>query len=311
MTVKEVILNTSSGELDVELNDNSSFRVNIGEVIVATKDSYGNPVYMTGGEEVLLGGAGGSGITSEQAVDAVAAALTTGTHSGVTVAYDDTGNKINLTVTASGSGVQVNSDWNASAGVAQILNKPTIPTQYTDEMAQDAVAAALAAGTHTNITVTYDDANNKINLAATAGGSGGSYVKRKVNLTANTGTATCLLVGFGTQAQLDAVTVVVDSSGTLVTIGNVTGGLVIQSATINYTDGFTGSATTTFEIKWPAPFGATTLDQISYPDLLIWNAASMRQNQTFIEVSIATGNISLKKTGLTGGTGLIMKAVCI
>jgi len=40
---------------------------------------------------------------------------------------------------------------------------------YTDEMAQDAVAAALAAGTHTDITVTYDDANNKISLANTGG----------------------------------------------------------------------------------------------------------------------------------------------
>ena len=35
---------------------------------------------------------------------------------------------------------------------------------FTDERAQDAVAAALAAGTHTNITVTYDDNTNSISL---------------------------------------------------------------------------------------------------------------------------------------------------
>jgi hypothetical protein len=32
---------------------------------------------------------------------------------------------------------------------------------FTDERAQDAIATAIAAGTHTNITITYDDDNNK------------------------------------------------------------------------------------------------------------------------------------------------------
>ena len=47
-----------------------------------------------------------------------------------------------------------------------------IPTQYTDEMAQDAVGAAIAAGTQTGISVTYDDANNKIDFTVTASGAG-------------------------------------------------------------------------------------------------------------------------------------------
>jgi hypothetical protein len=34
---------------------------------------------------------------------------------------------------------------------------------YTDERAQDAVGAAINAGIQTGITVTYDDANNRIN----------------------------------------------------------------------------------------------------------------------------------------------------
>ena len=38
---------------------------------------------------------------------------------------------------------------------------------YTNEMAQDAVNTALQAGTHTNITVTYNDAANSISLANT------------------------------------------------------------------------------------------------------------------------------------------------
>jgi Major tropism determinant N-terminal domain len=40
---------------------------------------------------------------------------------------------------------------------------------FSNELAQDATALALAAGTHTNITVTYDDANNAISLAAAPG----------------------------------------------------------------------------------------------------------------------------------------------
>ena len=51
---------------------------------------------------------------------------------------------------------------------------PDITTQlYTDEKAQDAVAAMFANGTHTNITFTYDDANNAISASATGGGGGG------------------------------------------------------------------------------------------------------------------------------------------
>ena len=51
---------------------------------------------------------------------------------------------------------------------------PNISTQlYTDEKAQDAIATMFANGTHTNITFTYDDANNSISATAQAGGGGG------------------------------------------------------------------------------------------------------------------------------------------
>jgi hypothetical protein len=40
---------------------------------------------------------------------------------------------------------------------------------FTDERAQDAVAAAIAAGSHANITITYDDANNSLSLQAENG----------------------------------------------------------------------------------------------------------------------------------------------
>lgn len=43
---------------------------------------------------------------------------------------------------AAGAEVNVQSDWNATSGDAQILNKPTIPAAYTDAEAVSAVAAA-------------------------------------------------------------------------------------------------------------------------------------------------------------------------
>lgn len=74
--------------------------------------------------------------TTERAQDATAAALAAGTHTNITVTYDDDNNKISL---------------EAAPG-------------YVDEQAVDAVATALANGTHTNITVDYSDSTNAISL---------------------------------------------------------------------------------------------------------------------------------------------------
>jgi len=57
---------------------------------------------------------------------------------------------------------------NNSTDVASIDYKvrDLISKIYTNEMAQDTIAAALAAGTHTNITVGYDDVANSLSLTA-------------------------------------------------------------------------------------------------------------------------------------------------
>jgi hypothetical protein len=47
--------------------------------------------------------------------------------------------KTKLSGIATGAEVNVQSDWNSSSGDNQILNKPTIPTQYTDALALSAV----------------------------------------------------------------------------------------------------------------------------------------------------------------------------
>jgi hypothetical protein len=45
-----------------------------------------------------------------------------------------------------------------------VVNFEVAPSEAITELAQDAVAEALAAGSHTNITVDYDDENNSISL---------------------------------------------------------------------------------------------------------------------------------------------------
>ena len=95
--------------------------------------------------------------TAELATKAFAASLLTGaTKSNITI----TGDKNGLTITAE-NGV---SDSNTDNLVEGSTNK-----YFTNERAQDAVADAIAAGTHSNITITYDDQNNKFNFAAENG----------------------------------------------------------------------------------------------------------------------------------------------
>lgn len=73
---------------------------------------------------------------------------------------------------------QVNSDWNASSGVAEILNKPTIPTVNDATITlQDGNGTALGS-------FTTNDANNQT-ITIPAGGGGNEW--------------------FGTQAQFDAL----------------------------------------------------------------------------------------------------------
>lgn len=95
-----------------------------------------------------VGAGASSSTTTEDIQDAAAALLTSGTHSGITFAYDDAGNRVNATV----------------AGAAG--------TSYTDEQAQDAAAALFAAGSHTGIVFSYDDAANKMSATVTAAGAG-------------------------------------------------------------------------------------------------------------------------------------------
>ena len=105
----------------------------------------------------------GSNNTSNQALlNLVPASGTTDTiefggSNGTDVAWDSANNKITINSTA-----PVQSDWNASSGLAQILNKPSIPSAYTLPTASVSVLGGIKIGS--NLTI---DANGV--LSANAG----------------------------------------------------------------------------------------------------------------------------------------------
>ena len=133
----------------------------------------------------------------------------------------------------------------AKLGVDNSTNTATIDYKvrdliskiYTNEMAQDTIAAALAAGTHGNITVAYDDVANSLSLTATyddeevmdaiatslTAGTGitKTYndVANTITLAVDTSVIATLVNGYVPQSQLDIDERIQDVAAKLITDG--------------------------------------------------------------------------------------------
>lgn len=70
------------------------------------------------------------------------------------------------------------------------INEGTTNKYFTDERAQDAIAAAIAAGTQTNITITYDDNAGSLSFNASGGVSSLTGTANEVEVSASTGAVT-------------------------------------------------------------------------------------------------------------------------
>jgi len=158
--------------------------------------------------------------TDELAQDAAAAALAAGTHTNITVTYNDNANSISLA---------------AAPG-------------YVDEQAVDAVAAALAAGTHTNITVGYNDAGNAISLT-------GAVTYTDENAQDAVGNA----VGTGLSYNDSTGAISVDTSTIQARVTNVT------DTEIGYLDGVTSAIQTQLNDKLASATASTTYAPIASP----------------------------------------------
>ena len=105
--------------------------------------------------------------------------------------------------------------------VRQLETNPT----YTNEEAVDAVASALAAGTHSNITINYNDAGNSISISAAAGYTNEEAVDAvAAALTQSSG------ISIVYNDSANTITISVDSSVVLKTGATMTGALTLSGA---------------------------------------------------------------------------------
>lgn len=152
--------------------------------------------YNDAGDAISLAVSGISAYTAENAMDDIAAMFAAGTHSsGAAFSYNDAGNAMSLTLTIATLLDQISSTrgtilyrgasgWAAlspgtsgnvlqSGGAGADPSWTAAAASYTNENAMDAIAAMLAAGSHTNITVTYNDAGDAMSLAMNTALTGG------------------------------------------------------------------------------------------------------------------------------------------
>jgi len=156
--------------------------------------------------DALTEGSTNKYFTDERAQDAVATALAAGTHTNITVSYNDASNSLSLA---------------AAPG-------------YVDEQAVDAVAAALAAGTHTNISVGYNDAGNAISLT-------GAVTYTDENAQDAIGNA----VGIGLSYNDTTGAISVDTTAIQAKVANV------DDTEIGYLNGVTSAIQTQINLKAP------------------------------------------------------------
>ncbi len=75
----------------------------------------------------------------------------------------------NITITGNGSGLTITAENGVADSNTDNLSEGSNNLYFTNERAQDAIANAIAAGSHSNITITYDDNTNKFTFAAENG----------------------------------------------------------------------------------------------------------------------------------------------
>ena len=212
-----------------------------------------------------------------------------------------------------------------------------LPTQYTDELAQDAAAAALAAGTHTNITVTYNDNANSISLAAAPG-----YVDEQavdaVAAALAAGTHTNITVGYNdvgnaisltgavTYTDENAQDAVGNAVGTGLSYNDTTGAISVDTTAIQakvanvddteigYLNGVTSGIQTQIDNK-ASLSGATFTGAVSGTSLtlsgdLTVNGTTTTLNSTTISVddkNIELGSVATPSDATADGGGITLK----
>ncbi len=126
------------------------------------------------------------------------------------------------------------------------------------------------------------------------------YVFRSVVVNNGVGTANVSISAFGSQVDLDSVSIT--AAGAVLLISGVPVELKMQTLSVAYPAGY--NSTTGFSIQYPELFGRITSTDMNIPLLVVYNDGnpSVMQPTTNTNYSITGGVVQVQKTGLVSGT---------
>ncbi len=155
-------------------------------------------------------------------------------------------------------------------------------------------------GTTAQVLAKTSGSDYDVQWVTPSAGAGGSFIDRVMTVNNGIADATVVLVGFGTQSDLDAV--VASAAGSTLQITNVPSTLKLQKINISYPAGY--NTTTAFAIQYPEPFGRTTATGMAIPLMLMFNdgTPSVMQATTTTNYSVTGGVVQMQKTGLVANT---------
>jgi hypothetical protein len=204
---------------------------------------------------------------------------------------------------------QINSDWNAVSGLAQILNKPTIPTQYTDALARAAITLSSNSPTGTTSTLTYNTGSGAFTFTSAAALVSGTTIKT-VNSNSLLGSGN---VSVGTVTSVSGTGTVsgislggtVTGSGSLSLSGTLSG---ITNANLNGTAGITNANLANSTISGVSLGGS--LFSLTAGTNVSFSTGSTYNGSQAITVNVATGaGYTLPAATTTTLGGVIVPAV--
>jgi len=201
--------------------------------------------------------------------------------SGTVVTTGDTGSVTNAMLAGSianeklsNSAITINGTSTSLGGTRTLVTDDIAedgsPTNlwFTDERAQDAVATAIANGTQTNITITYNDQNNSLSFNASGGVSSIAGTANQITASASTGAVTLSLpnaVTFPGTVTLNADPANPLEAATKQYVDSVAEGLHIHAASVAAT---TANLTATYS-NGTAGVGATLTNNGTQAALVI------------------------------------------
>jgi hypothetical protein len=194
-----------------------NFRVKNGLVVEGTTATVNGHNILTANNSTdnLTEGTTNKYFTDERAQEAVNSLISAGTHGNITIEYDDENNSLSFSVD---QGLIPDTD---------SLDEGTTNLYYTDERVRDAVDALISAGSHQNISITYNDETNSLSFVA----ENGVADSDTDDLTEGTTNKY-----FTNQRALDATAAAYDAAGSAATA---------ESNANDYTDGEITTALTT------------------------------------------------------------------